>query len=106
MTSYNNSIDALRELLLFPSKMSYSKCSITRISQNVSHLSNGLEYCLVEITCDSVIQYGIQAYGDEAVKLHKEALKHQQQSLENEEKQEEKGNKKQIVTPFVYGISN
>ena len=91
MTSYNNSIDALRELLLFPSNMSHSNCSITRISQNVSHLSNGLEYCLIEITCDSVFQYGIQAYGDEAVKLHTEALKHQQQSLENEEKQEEKG---------------
>ena len=95
----------LRELLLFPSNMSHSNCSITRISQNVSHLSNGLEYCLIEITCDSVFQYGIQAYGDEAVKLHTEALKHQQQSLENEEKQEEKGIK-QIVTPFVYSISN
>ena len=37
---------------------------------------NGIEYCAVEITCDDATQYGIQAYGDEATELHKEAARH------------------------------
>lgn len=109
MASYNNSIDALRELLLFPSNLSHSSCSITRIPHNVSHLSNGLEYCLVEIICDNSFQYGIQAFGDEAVRLHKEALKYerQMQSMENGEKQEEeKGSKEQTKTQLVCSMSN
>jgi hypothetical protein len=36
-------------------------------------LENGIEYCLVEVTCDDGEQYGIQAFGREAVQLHKEA---------------------------------
>ena len=39
-------------------------------------MTNGIEYCPVEITCDDAMQYGIQAYGDEAIELHKEALRH------------------------------
>ena len=75
MASYTNSIHALRELLVPSANLSYSSCcSITKISQNISHLSNGIEYCLIEITCDDGIQYGIQACGDEAIELHKEAL--------------------------------
>jgi hypothetical protein len=41
-------------------------------------LKNGIEYCLVEVTCDDGEQYGIQAFGGEAVQLHKEALKRSQ----------------------------
>jgi hypothetical protein len=41
----------------------------------VSHLENGIEYCLVEVTCDNGEQYGIQAFGREAGQLHEEALK-------------------------------
>ena len=107
MSHYENSIDALRELLLFPSKLSHRSCSITKIPQNVTKLSNGLDYCLVEITCDNGVKYGIQANGDEAIKLHMEALRQWRQIIENEEKREiEKGNKGQIETPFVYSISN
>ena len=107
MSHYKNSIDALKELLLFPSKLSHRSCSITKIPHNVTNLSNGLDYCLVELTCDNGIKYGIQAYGDEAVELHKEALKQQQRSIENEEEQEiENGDKGQMETPIVYGISN
>jgi hypothetical protein len=109
MASYTNSIHALRELLV-PSNLSHSSsCSITKISQNISHLSNGVEYCLIEITCNDGIQYGIQACGDEAVELHKEALKYcrQQQPLQREKQQEELEGEKQkeerqrVVTPFV-----
>jgi hypothetical protein len=44
----------------------------------VSHLEYGIEYCLVEVTCDDGEQYGIQAFGREAEQLHKEALKRSQ----------------------------
>ncbi len=74
MASYIDSIHALKELLS-PSDVSLSSCSITKVSQNISHLSNGIEYCLIEITCDDGIQYGIQAHGEEAIELHKEALR-------------------------------
>jgi hypothetical protein len=73
-------------------------------------LSNGIEYCLIEITCDDGIQYGIQACGDEAIELHKEALKHyKQQPLQSEKQQGEKKEKKEghrVITPFVYSVSN
>jgi hypothetical protein len=84
-------MDALRELLLFPSNLSHNNCSITKIPQNVTKLSNGAEYCLIEITCDNSIQYGLQAFREEAMKLHKEATWYQMYSLQNEnEKREEK----------------
>lgn len=57
-TEYASSIEALRDLL--------SSCHITEISASLSHLSNGVEYSFVEITCDDGIQYGLQAYGKEA----------------------------------------
>jgi hypothetical protein len=33
-------------------------------------MTNGIEYCAVEVTCDGNVQYGIQAYGEEAIELH------------------------------------
>ena len=75
MTSYQDSVHALRDLLLPESNESSShSCRITKLSHSVSHLENGIEYCLVEVTCDDGEQYGIQAFGSEAVQLHKEAL--------------------------------
>src|ERR671924_575664 len=108
MASYTNSIHALRELLVPSANLSYSSCcSITKISQNISHLSNGIEYCLIEITCDDGIQYGIQACGDEAIELHKEALKYcTQQPLQSEKQEGGKKEGHQVITPFVYSVSN
>ena len=60
-TGYASSIDALYDLL--------RSCHITEMSASLSHLSNGVEYSFVEITCDDGIQYGLQAYGKEAVEL-------------------------------------
>src|SRR5919106_6157898 len=104
MASYTNSIHALIELLVPSSNLSHSSsCSITKISQNISHLSNGIEYCLIEITCDDGIQYGIRAYGEEAATLHREAFRHyHHQPLQKEEGKEEG----QIMTPFAYSVSN
>lgn len=64
MDSHNNSVDALRRLLS------------TGQSSPSGSMINGIEYCPVEITCDDATQYGIQAYGEEAIELHKEALRH------------------------------
>jgi hypothetical protein len=76
VASYQDSVHALRELFSAePNESSSRSCRITKLSHNVSHLENGIEYCLVEVTCDDGEQYGIQAFGVEAVELHKEALK-------------------------------
>lgn len=47
---------------------------------------NGIEYCAIEITCDDGTQYGIQAHGEEAIELHKEALR--QYVIEKEERKD------------------
>ena len=62
-TEYASSIQALHDLL--------RSCHITEISASLSHLSNGVEYSFVEITCDDGIQYGLQAYGKEALELNR-----------------------------------
>jgi hypothetical protein len=38
-------------------------------------MTDGIEYYAVEVTCKDSTQYGIQAYGQEAIELHKEALR-------------------------------
>lgn len=38
-------------------------------------MNNGIEYYFVEVTCKDGIQYGIQAFGEEAIALHNEAMK-------------------------------
>jgi hypothetical protein len=84
---YNNSIDALQQLLRsrykergkqaqeeeVDSKCKKVSCQITKMSNNISYLTNGLKYYCVEVTCSDGIQYGIQAYGEEAVDLYKVA---------------------------------
>jgi hypothetical protein len=60
---YASSIEALQDLL--------TSCHITEISASLSHLSNGVEYSFVEITCDDGVQYGLQAYGKEALELNR-----------------------------------
>ena len=82
---YINSIDALQQLLFSgPPPLDAKEevdskknvhCHITKKSQNISYMRNGIEYCSVEVTCDNGSQYRIQAYGDEAVDLYKEIYK-------------------------------
>ena len=40
----------------------------------LSVLANGLPYFYVEVTSDNGSQFGIPAYGEEAIELHNEAL--------------------------------
>ncbi|MDF2770478.1 MAG: hypothetical protein K0S91_3316 [Nitrososphaeraceae archaeon] len=84
---YYNSIDALQRLLQSRYKKGGKQeqeeeddykcnkvsCQITKMSNNISYLTNGLKYYCVEVTCSDGIQYGIQAYGEEAVDLYKVA---------------------------------
>ena len=85
---YANSIAALQQLLFSgpptPPDVEEEEdnsikknihCHITKKSENISHVINGIEYCSVEVTCDDGSQYGIQAYGDEAIDLYKEIYK-------------------------------
>jgi hypothetical protein len=70
------SIDALQKLISSYNKenVGYSTaCYITKRPQRISHTPDGIEYCFVEITCSDGIQYGIQAFGDEAIALYIEA---------------------------------
>jgi hypothetical protein len=48
-------------------------CYITKRPQRISYTQDGIEYCFVEITCPDGVQYGIQAFGDEAIALYIEA---------------------------------
>ena len=48
---------------------------ITKIPSGLSVLSNGLPYYYVEVTGDNGSQFGIPAFGDEAIRLHNEALR-------------------------------
>jgi len=63
---YGSSIDALHDLL--------SSCQITEISTSLSHLTNGVVCSFVEITCSDGNQYGLQAYGKEALELNRVAV--------------------------------
>jgi hypothetical protein len=64
---YGSSIDALHDLL--------SSCQITEISTSLSHLINGVVCSFVEITCSDGNQYGLQAYGKEALELNRVAVR-------------------------------
>ena len=94
MDSFNNSVDALHRLLSTGQSSHFGSCRITKIPRDILHMINGIEYCAVEITCDDATQYGIQAYGEEAIELHNEALWYFQ--LEKEGKKD---------MPLAYNIS-
>jgi hypothetical protein len=47
---------------------------ITKWSRRIEIMNNGIEYYFVEVTCKDGIQYGIQAFGEEAVALYNETM--------------------------------
>ncbi|MGH9978436.1 MAG: hypothetical protein ACRD8Z_21790 [Nitrososphaeraceae archaeon] len=81
---YDSSIEALYDVL--------NSCHITEIFTSLSHLANGIVYSFVEVTCIDGIQYGLQAYGNEALKLNRIAL-------ENIPKEQQLG---QELAPMVF----
>ncbi|MFZ0655249.1 MAG: hypothetical protein WAM19_01240 [Nitrososphaeraceae archaeon] len=48
---------------------------ITRYPERLRILENGVEHYFVEVTCEDGLQYGLQAYGEEAIALYKETMK-------------------------------
>jgi hypothetical protein len=65
--AYGSSIEVLHNLR--------SSNNITKIATSLSVLQNGIEYSFVEVTCSDGIEYGLQAYGNEALALNKAAHK-------------------------------
>ena len=71
LTTYEETTsDSSRQLRLLWSRGG----RITKIPSGFSVLSNGLPYYYVEVTGDNGSQFGIPAFGDEAIRLHNEAI--------------------------------
>jgi hypothetical protein len=68
-TGYGSSIDALNDLR--------NSGQIAEINSSLSHLANGVAYSFVEVTCSDGTQCGLQAYGNEALELHRAAFQEQ-----------------------------
>lgn len=64
-TGYGSSIEALHDL--------QGSNDITDISTSLAVLENGIEYTFVEVTCGDGVQYGLQAFGNEALALNRAA---------------------------------
>ncbi len=71
MTYEETTSDSSRQLRLLQSNGG----RITKSPSGVSILSNGLPYFYVEVTGKNGSQFGIPAYGDEAIELHNETLR-------------------------------
>lgn len=69
--------DSCRQLRLLRSRGG----RITKTPSGLSVLSNGLPYYYVEVTGDNGSQFGIPAFGDEAIELHNEALRIEDQPI-------------------------
>lgn len=63
--------DSSRQLRLLRSRGG----QVTKMPSAISVLSNGLPYFYVEVTGGNGSQFGIPAFGDEAIELHNEALR-------------------------------
>jgi hypothetical protein len=48
---------------------------ITKYSDTIAKMNNGIEYYYVEVTSKDGIQYGIQAFGEEAIALYNITMK-------------------------------
>jgi hypothetical protein len=65
-------MDASKRLLVLCNR---ENGKITRYAENLRKLDNGLEHCFVEVSSIGGIQYGLQAYGEEAISLYNETMK-------------------------------
>jgi hypothetical protein len=71
ITDEETTSDSSRQLRLLRSR----GVRITKIPSALSVLSNGLPYYYVEVTGDNGSQFGIPAFGVEAIRLHNEAIR-------------------------------
>ncbi|MGB8163687.1 MAG: hypothetical protein WCF14_01640 [Nitrososphaeraceae archaeon] len=77
MTYEETTSESSRQLCLLRSRGG----RITKTPSGLSVLSNGLPYYYVEVTGDIGSQFGIPAFGDEAIELHNEALRMEDQPI-------------------------
>lgn len=77
MTYEETTSESSRQLSLLRSRGG----RITKTPSGLSVLSNGLPYYYVEVTGDNGTQFGIPAFGDEAIELHNEALRMEDQPI-------------------------
>jgi hypothetical protein len=68
------------KLLYSPSKklryiVDSEKGVITQYSKNIEPMTNGVQSYFVEITSENGVQYGITAYGNEALELYEQTMK-------------------------------
>jgi hypothetical protein len=84
MSCYKSSIEALQQLLHFgipdgkvndERENSIANCQITKTSKDIFCMRNGIEYCFIEVICSDGTEYGLQAYGEEAKELYREAYR-------------------------------
>jgi hypothetical protein len=77
---YSSATEALKGLMAGTAAELEEKgleCQITKlISPSSGQLSNGIDYCFVEVTCENGVQYGIPAYGKEAEELYRLAMRY------------------------------
>jgi hypothetical protein len=67
-------VDAFRELLTGAYEETRGiPWTITNLSRDKTFISNGLQYCFVEVTFANGVQYMTEAYGDDALALFAEA---------------------------------
>ena len=71
---YNNSMLALRELLM-SREQGGEGGRITKSSSKIHVARDGLKYYFVEVTDDTGSLYVIEAYGEDAIELHEESMK-------------------------------
>ena len=71
---YNNSMLALRELLM-SREQGGEGGRITKSSSKIHVARDGLKYYFVEVTDDTGSLYLIEAYGEDAIELHEEGMK-------------------------------
>jgi hypothetical protein len=93
MAAYYSSVHALKDILPPNSSTgdgNLGGCRITKIPENIYQMTDGIEYYAVEVTCKDSTQYGIQAYGQEAIEMHKEVRRLSEKQIEEEEKEEKK----------------
>jgi len=69
---YNNSIDAFRQLLA-SKRDSAGMLEVSKISSSMRQMTNGIEYCVVQVICTRGEEYRIEAYGQEAQELYRTA---------------------------------
>jgi hypothetical protein len=66
----NNDIRDLDPAMKLFSLCTSGKGRITKYSDTITKMNNGIEYYCIEVTSKEGIQYGIQVFGEEAVALY------------------------------------